>query len=111
MDEEPKGYIVPCLRTVDPEHLRELLAKDQLFWLDLASPSPDDIERLGEIFHFHPLALEHTARFGQRPKLDDYQDYTFLVFYGARDNTHDPDLLDEVNPVVSGSHRVTVPGD
>jgi len=41
MDEEPKGYIVPCLRTVDPEHLRELLAKDQFFWLDLASPSPD----------------------------------------------------------------------
>ena len=111
MDEEPKGYIVPCLRTVDPEHLRELLAKDQFFWLDLASPSPDDIERLGEIFHFHPLALEDTENFGQRPKLDDYQDYMFLVFYGARDNADDPDLLHEVHLFVSGSYLVTVHRD
>src|SRR5437588_2229061 len=111
MDEEPKTYIVPCLRTVDPEHLRELLAKDQFFWLDLASPSPEDIRQLGEIFRFHPLALEDTENFGQRPKLDDYQDHMFLVFYGARENTDDPDLLHEVHLFVSGSYLVTVHRD
>src|SRR5437763_1077324 len=111
MEDKPKGYIVPCLRTVDPEHLRELLAKDQFFWLDLAAPTPDDIERLGEIFHFHPLALEDTTNFGQRPKLDDYQDYMFVVFYGARETADDPDLLHEVHLFVSGSYLVTVHRD
>src|SRR5207302_7182593 len=42
---------------------------------------------------------------------DDYQDYMFLVFYGARDNTDDPDLLHEVHLFVSGSYLVTVHRD
>jgi magnesium transporter len=111
MDDTTKGYIVPCLRTVDPEAIKELLAKDQFFWLDLTSPGAEDIEELAELFRFHPLALEDTTNFGQRPKLDDYQDYMFVVFYGAREATDDPDLLHEVHLFVSGSYLVTVHRD
>jgi magnesium transporter len=37
------------------------------------------IERLGEHFNIHPLVLEDIANTGQRPKLEDFDDYVFLV--------------------------------
>ena len=57
--------------------------RDHFFWLDLDAPGPDELAQLRDIFGFHPLALEDSEDFGQRPKLDDYDDYVFLVFYGA----------------------------
>ena len=105
-------FIVPCLTEVDPDAIRRHLARDQFFWLDLIAPSPEDMERLGEILKFHPLALEDTVKFGQRPKLDDYQDYMLLVFYGAREEPSDEqDLLYEVHLFVSGGYLVTVRRD
>ena len=35
-------------------------------------------------FGFHPLAVEDSEHFGQRPKADDYEDFVFLVVYGTR---------------------------
>ena len=32
----------------------------------------------------HPVALEDTREFGQRPKVDPYDDHVLLVFYTAR---------------------------
>lgn len=37
------------------------------------------IEKLGEIFELHPLLLEDLVNTEQRPKLDDYEDYLFVV--------------------------------
>jgi magnesium transporter len=38
---------------------------------------------LGRRFRLHPLAVEDTQEFGQRPKIDDYGDTALLVFYGV----------------------------
>jgi magnesium transporter len=65
------------------EDLSELIAREQTtIWIDVVDPTPDEITRIGEEFHFHPLALEDVARGGQRPKVDQYDDYQFIVFYG-----------------------------
>jgi magnesium transporter len=104
-----QGVTVPCLTTVDAGRIREHLASGRFFWLDLTDPSAAEVDQLGEIFAFHSLALEDTAHFGQRPKLDDYGDYGFLVFYGARQRRHDDvDLLREVHLFVSGQYIVSV---
>lgn len=34
---------------------------------------------LRDVFQFHPFALEDSEHFGQREKLDDYDDFVFLV--------------------------------
>lgn len=39
----------------------------------------DLIEQLGDHFELHPLALEDVVNTEQRPKLDDYEDYLFVV--------------------------------
>jgi Mg2+ and Co2+ transporter CorA len=78
-------FIVPCFSTVDEVAIRDHLARDHFFWLDLTAPTREDIEKLHALFGFHPLALEDALHFGQRPKLDQYEEYIFLVFYGAHD--------------------------
>jgi magnesium transporter len=65
------------------EDLSELITRKQTtIWVDVVDPTPEEITRIGEEFHFHPLALEDVARGNQRPKVDHYDDYQFIVFYG-----------------------------
>jgi len=65
------------------EDLSEFFTQEQTtIWIDVVDPTPEEITRIGEVFHFHPLALEDVARGGQRPKVDQYDDYQFIVFYG-----------------------------
>jgi magnesium transporter len=78
------------------------------FWLDLRAPTPDDLEVLSEAFGFHELALEDTEHFGQRPKLEDYDDHAFLVLYGW---APDDDGLVEVHCYFSDGFLVTVRRD
>ena len=37
------------------------------------------VEKIGKMFNLHPLALEDVLNCGQRPKLEDYGSYDFLV--------------------------------
>jgi magnesium transporter len=105
-------FVAPCFTGVDEARIRDHLKRDHFFWLDLHDPGPDELAKLRDIFGFHPLALEDTEQFGQRPKLDDYGDYIFLVFYGAwRHQDDDPDPLREVHLFVSGQYLVTIHRD
>jgi magnesium transporter len=105
-------YVVPCLTEIDPRSIRDHLERDHFFWLDLTAPSAEDLAQLHELFGFHPLALEDTEHFDQRPKLDDYGDHVFLVFYGAwRHEPTDPEPLREVHLFISGHYLVTVHRD
>jgi magnesium transporter len=100
---------VPCFTSIDDEEIKACLRDDRFFWLDLDDPSAADITKLGELFGFHPLALEDTRNFRQRPKLDDYGSYALLVFYGGpSDADADPGELREVHMFVSGGYLITV---
>jgi magnesium transporter len=104
--------VVPCLHSVDEAAIKDHLARNQFFWLDLTAPSSGEIDALRDLFGFHPLALEDAVEFGQRPKLDRYGDYIFLVFYGARDlASSEASVLREVQMFVSGKYLVTLHQD
>jgi magnesium transporter len=101
---------VRVLTAIEPAEIEQLRARDEFFWLDLQAPSPEDIKRLGELFDLHPLAIEDSIKFDQRPKLEDYGNFVFIVFYGARQGEHETKLL-EVHLFVSGSFVITVRHD
>jgi Mg2+ and Co2+ transporter CorA len=65
------------------EKISELLAEGGFFWLDLDQPDAADFQILRDVFKFHPLAIEDSEHFGQRSKIDSYDDFAFLVLYGA----------------------------
>jgi magnesium transporter len=101
--------MVPCITHIDEAQIREHLKNDQFFWLDLQGPGHEEMTQLRDIFGFHPLALEDTEHFRQRPKLDDYGDYVFLVFYGAAPGKpHGRGFLREVHMFISGQYLITV---
>jgi magnesium transporter len=92
---------------IDREEIGELLRRDEYFWLDLTDPGAAEIGNLGEVFGFHPLALEDTLKRGQRPKLDDFGEYMFLVYYGAEESERGPAKMVEVHAFLSGGFIVT----
>lgn len=51
-------------------------------WIDVTAPTPEDLRALGEVFHFHPLALEDCTNFDQRPKFEVYPGHLFIVVHG-----------------------------
>lgn len=55
----------------------------QGFWLDIENPDEADYKLLEETFHFHPLTLEDIRHQNQRPKLEEYEDYSFAVLFAA----------------------------
>lgn len=93
---------------VERAEIERRLANGQFFWLDLHAPGPEDFALLEEAFEFHPLALEDSEHFGQRPKLDEYDGFVFLVVYGA---VEDEDDLVEVHCFYSEHFLVTVRRD
>ena len=95
---------------VDRTRLEARLRGGEFFWLDLHEPGPDDYALLRDVFGFHPLALEDSEHFGQRPKLEDYGDFVFLVLYGAAP-APDEDRLVEVHVFYSERFLVTVRRD
>jgi magnesium transporter len=52
-----------------------------LKWYNIVSPSDENLEYLRENFDFHPLDLEDCRSKTQRPKIDVYEDYYFLILH------------------------------
>jgi magnesium transporter len=92
----------------DRATVERLLAGKKFFWLDLDQPTAEDFEILLDVFGFHPLAVEDSENFNQRAKLDDYDDFLFIVVYGA---TPDADQLVEVHCFYSERCLITVHHD
>jgi magnesium transporter len=92
----------------DRATVQRLLDGGKFFWLDLYQPKANDFAILRDVFRFHTLAVEDSEHFGQRAKLDDYDDFAFLVVYGA---SHDEDWLVEVHCFYSERFLVTVHND
>jgi len=54
--------------------------KDSVTWINVDGIHQVDLmEKLGSHFGLHPLVLEDILNTDQRPKLEDYEDYLFLI--------------------------------
>jgi magnesium transporter len=52
---------------------------DSVFWVDIDGPTPDDVRTMLEVFLFHPVAVEDTRNHEQRPKIEEYPGYLFMI--------------------------------
>ncbi|HEX2093594.1 MAG TPA: magnesium/cobalt transporter CorA [Longimicrobiaceae bacterium] len=82
---------------------------EEIIWLDIVSPGEAEAHFLRHDLGFHPLAVEDCVRGRQRPKVDRYSGYFFMVLYAARIN---PDrqrmALTELHVFVGERFVVTV---
>jgi magnesium transporter len=96
------------LTDLETDKIEENLRQDHFFWLDLEDPAPEVIHRTAELLHLHPVAVEDSIEFGQRPKVDVYDDHLLIVFYTARVNGDRTTSPIEVHLYLSGGFVVTI---
>lgn len=58
-----------------------LQIKPELRWIHILHPSESDFKYLHENFHFHPLDIEDCKSINNRPKIDIYDDYYFMILH------------------------------
>lgn len=82
-------------------------------WVDLLAQDMPQLQVLAERFGFHSLTIEDCASFGQRPKLEEYGQYLFLVTHGLLLNTKDLEQFKmlELHMYVGERYLVTVHED
>ena len=57
------------------------LKLDKLSWIHIPDPSDEAMEFLQTTYDFHPLDIEDCQAKVQRPKIDIYDDYRFLILH------------------------------
>lgn len=59
----------------------ETINFENVKWLHILNPSEDDFDFLLKEYEFHPLDIEDCRSVNQRPKIDEYDDYYFLILH------------------------------
>jgi magnesium transporter len=54
------------------------IVTNTIVWLDVSTPTDDDLNWLARTYNFHPLTLEDCRNFEQRAKVDAYDGYLFI---------------------------------
>jgi magnesium transporter len=62
------------------------------------------IEKIGTHFGIHPLTMEDIVNTGQRPKLEDSEDYIYLVFKMLKFDEQSSHLSSEQVSLILGAH-------
>ncbi len=78
-------------------------------WVDVVSPGDPEAAFLRDELGFHPLAVEDCVRGRQRPKVDRYPGYFFVVLYATRINPERQRMaLNEIHIFIGNGYLVTV---
>ncbi len=89
------------------ELAKALWEKEALIWVDLENPDEFETETLVELFNFHPLAIEDCITEHSEPKIDDYEDYLFIVVHAAKMSLGEELKTIELNLFVNKHYVVT----
>src|SRR5215207_9861115 len=105
------GPLVPS--TPEPAERKpnvETITAEGLRWVNIESPSPLECAWLEEQFGFHALDLEDVLSRNQRPKIDEYPEYLFIVLhFPVFDRTVGRLNAGELDIFVGPDYLVTIP--
>jgi magnesium transporter len=74
-----RGVVAPAAERTQPQI--ERLPYEGLEWIHIEQPGPLERAWLAEHYEFHPLDLEDVMSRNQRPKIDEYPEYLFIVLH------------------------------
>lgn len=82
--------------------------KGLIIWIDLDNPTEAETKEVLEgLFHFHPLSIEDCVAVSQLPKLEDYEDYLFMVMHAVDFNRQEKFITTELNLFLGRDFLVT----
>jgi magnesium transporter len=90
----------------------EIVEAPGLRWVNIERPRAADQDWLEERFEFHPLDYEDVFSRNQRPKVDEYDDYLFIVLHFPRyDKSVGRLNAAEVDLFVGPDYLITIPNE
>jgi len=85
----------------------EFRDKPTITWINIESiHQADVIEAIGKNFGIHPLVLEDLMSPGQRPKMESYDGYVFIVLRMLKYNERRSEIEDEQLSLIIGHNFV-----
>ena len=79
-----------------------------LVWVDAENDSPESLQALASQFNLHPVTIEDLINWNQRPKIEEFEQYTFLVIHSLRAIRGDKVETDELHIVLKANCLLTV---
>ena len=100
-------------RAPEPQQPRvEIVEAPGLRWINIERPRPADQAWLEERFDFHALDYEDVFSRNQRPKVDEYDEYLFIVLHFPRyDKTVSRLNAAELDIFVGPDYIITLPNE
>src|SRR5256714_15694326 len=77
-------------------------------WIDIPDRHSTELERVARDLGLHPLAVEDATQRDERPKIDQYDNHYFIVFYAIESPSPDVVEYHEVSIFVVQNAIVTV---
>ncbi len=101
------------VRSAEPElRAPEVVEHEGLRWINIERPRAADRSWLEEHFDFHPLDYEDVYSRNQRPKVDEYDGYLFVVLhFPAYDKTIKRLNQAEVDIFIGPDFVITIPNE
>lgn len=82
---------------------------DRVLWQHIVMPGENEIQYLRDHYQFHPLDLQDCVNIAQRPKVDEYDKYLFLILLFPRyDRDARTVFASEIDFFVGPEYLITV---
>jgi magnesium transporter len=93
--------------TSDYEEIKRAIADKAPTWVELEKQTPDTDDFLANVLKLHPLSIEDIWNDRTFPKLDDFENYLYVIIHGVR--TAKDGLFDlvELDVVIGPTYVVT----
>ncbi|PTY05299.1 magnesium and cobalt transport protein CorA [Verrucomicrobia bacterium LW23] len=94
---------------IDPDALRLVRGDKGLYlWVDLDDPTEEESRQILEgVFGFHPLAIEDCLAVSHMPKVEEYDNYLFIVMHAVDFNRKDSFNSTELDLFIGKDFLVT----
>jgi magnesium transporter len=90
-----------------PADCRQYFKKDSVTWINVVGlHNTDLLQQMGDVFNIHPLVLEDIGNTGHRPKLEDHDDFLFMIIKMIYRRPDSGEIVSEQVSVILGGNYV-----
>jgi magnesium transporter len=101
IDYDEKSYTEKQIQSVS----ECFLLRDKVTWINIDGVHQiDNIREVGDHFKIHPLVLEDIMNTGQRPKMEDFNDYIFIILKMLHYDENENETKTEQISLILGSN-------
>lgn len=93
---------------VTEENALESLSNNGMLWINIQNPSSYEMNALGKRYPFHRLNLEDCLSKIQIPKIDRYEDHTFVILHFPTPDKEKGFLFSQLSIFMGANYVVTI---